>query len=382
MQPAQSVSAVVDAVMERIQNEYADLKKSTNYSLSSLFDSNQFHFEQYCQDFQPHPQMAELKKNTIDFGNQYDILLNDAEQYITCAMFLFPTAPMEKIVLLSKNYAVDFYLNDTMGRDAKPTTEEQQRLYAIRDRLAARGKELNPDGDASFAEVANIKVLEEIANTSPASWFNEFLHQYLYHIDVAHRSYDAATLGYIPSVEEYVTRRCYISGMPHSVSLVEYSNNVFLDWDRLDKAGWADDLKKIGWTVSLIGALTNDLFSFEKEVIDHRSDSNLVVLIVLNNFRMTLEEAIHVAASIIRRLLDDYHHYLFRIQERMATGPGIEDQQKEYLRIWLDGVKAVLQACWTWQTFTKRYKRAGSIWQETAATGAVPIQPAAFPAEK
>lgn len=364
MRQSPNAISLAEAAISRINTEYLRLlEENTNYSLLTLFNSERFDFADYCKDFSPHPKIRQLKQVTLQFGEQYGILLPNAEHYVTCAMFLFPQATLDKILLLSKNYAVDFYLNDTMGREAKPTTEEKQRLYEIRDRLAALGDSLAAVGDISLAEKANIEVLSEMSKTTPIAWFNGFLRLYLYHIEVAHKSYDAASLGYVQAIEEYIDMRCYISGMPHTVSLIEYANGVYLNWDVLKASGVAEDIQKINWTVSLVGALTNDLFSFEKEVIDHKTDSNLVVLIALNNFRMGLKESIQIAGSIIRNLLSDYQVLLERIRKNASE---LSAGDMADLDVYLTGLKYVLQACWMWQANTKRYKRRDSIWQETS----------------
>ncbi|PUZ28628.1 hypothetical protein DCC81_03855 [Chitinophaga parva] len=359
-----NVPNVVAVALHAIHQQYAEsLKTTKQVSLLSLFNSENFQFDLFCSDAAAHPEMATLKQRTTSFGQQYGILLPDADAYITCSMFLFPEAPLQKIITISKNYAVDFYLNDKMGRDAKPTNQEMQVLYEIRDRLAAIGNDLRLSRGASLAETANVEVLQEIANGAPKSWFDHFLRLYLTHIDAAHKSYDAATLGYIPSVEAYIKLRADISGMPHTVAMIEYANSCFLDWDELESAGLATDVKKANETVSYVGALTNDLFSFEKEVIDSASDSNLVFIVLANNFRMRLDEAIQVSGHIIRQLLADYTETIQRIEDSMETLP---EMSKTNLTNYLKGLKAVLQACWTWQTYTQRYKRPVSIWQETS----------------
>jgi hypothetical protein len=371
----QDPAAVVASAMENVHIQYHELLKlTTGFSLLSLFNSKDFQFDSYCQDFVPHPNIGELKRKTIDFGKDYGILLPNAEHYVTCAMFLFPTTSMEKIIRLSKNYAVDFYLNDTMGREAKPTTDEKQRLYEIRDRLATIGEDLEPIGDISMAERANLEVLDEISRTSPITWFRTFLRQYLHHIDVAHQSYDASTLGYIPSIEEYVEQRCAVSGMPHTVTLIEYSTNNYLNWRLLEDAHIATDLRQVNAIVAMVGALTNDLFSFEKEVIDHKTDSNLVMVILLNNFRMKLSDAILISGQTVRDLLIDYDRLIVEIHQKASQSSILSNDDQENLKKYLEGLKTVLQACWTWQTSTKRYKREKSIWKETVIPKAVMME--------
>lgn len=363
MKHSTNTAVVVSSVMERIHSEYSEALAGPA-SLQHLFHSEVFDFEEYCRDFYPHPDIGRLKQLTLQFAQQYGILLPNAENYITCVMFLFPQAPLEKITRLSKNYAIDFYLNDTMGRETKPTEEERKHLYEVRDRLSALSSELDPAGTASLPERANIEVLAEIGATAPGAWFDRFLRSYLYHINVAHKTHDAVAAGAIQTVEEYIEMRNQISGMPHTIALIEYCNDRYLDWGVLREAGMAREVERINDTVSLIGALTNDLFSFEKEVIDHNTDSNLLPVIILNNFRMRLTEAISVAGSIIRDLLIDYTGLFDSINNKAAV---LREPDKETLAAYLRGLKSVLQACWTWQKSTKRYKRDRSVWVETGS---------------
>ncbi|HLZ87231.1 MAG TPA: hypothetical protein VKQ52_08325 [Puia sp.] len=372
MQPEQNVRAVSSAAMNRIQHEYARLI-SQNFcvSLLDLFDSGTFHLERYCEDYHPHPQMQEIIRNIIGYGHSMGILLPNAEHYLTCALYLFPDASPEKILLIARNYAVDFYLNDTMGREYRSTSEERQRLNEIRARLAGRADLGNVDETASAAERANLDVLAEIARTSPESWFESFLSLYLRHLSVAHRSYDCMSLGYIPKIEEYIAIRDDISGMPHTVSMIEYSQGYYLDWPALEAVGLAEDLRDLGTTVSLIGALMNDVFSFEKEVIDNRSDSNLLAIIVLNNFKMELREAMSVATTIVRNLLIEYEQHVRVIAEKIAALPDVEERER--LGRYMDGIKKCVQTCWLWQVDTRRYKRGRSIWRETSLSGPVVV---------
>jgi hypothetical protein len=365
-----NIQDIAAAAVDRINAEYRELAAANKqFSLLELFNSPEFDFEAYCKDFSPHPAISELKRMTVDFANQYGILLDNAQNYITCAMFLFPFAPLEKIIELSKLYAVDFYLNDTMGREAKPTAEVQRHLYEIRDRLAALNEDLALPETASLAEKANVQVLAEIAARSPSDWFSSFLKLYLSHIDVAHKTYDAG----IQTIPEYIDIRSHISGMPHTVSLVEYIHDSFLNWESLRQTPLYERLTKLNHTVSLIGALANDLFSFEKEVIDHKTDSNLIVTIVLNNFRMSLPDAIWVAGAIIRDLLKEYNQLVQEIEQVLETSSGLLPEDKSVMHRYLAALKPVLQACWTWQKNTRRYKRVNSIWVETSVPATIPL---------
>jgi hypothetical protein len=250
-----------------------------------------------------------------------------------------------------------------MGREYRSTSEERQRLNEIRTRV------MEWDAPATPAERANLDVLAELARTSPTCWFESYLKLYLKHLSVAHRSYDCISLGYIPKIEEYIDLRSDISGMPHTVSMIEYSQGSYLDWPAMERSGFAYELRELGTTVSLIGALMNDLFSFEKEVIDNGSDSNLLAIIVLNNFRMELREAISVGTTIVRNLLGEYARLVAIIEGKLRRLPEGRDGLLRYM----EGIRKCVQTCWIWQVDTKRYKRPGSIWKETSLSSPVAV---------
>jgi hypothetical protein len=161
-------------------------------------------------------------------------------------------------------------------------------------------------------------------------------------------------------------KRAHISGMPHTVKLIEFSSGVFIHREELNRFGIQAEFERLNWVVGLIGCLMNDLFSFEKEVIDNHSDSNLVTILMLNDLRMDLITALKQGCAIVQNLLVEFAGLIQQIGAKIST---IVDESvislQEKLDTYLLGVKKCVQACWTWQVYTKRYKRPYSIWQET-----------------
>jgi len=350
-------------VMNRILPEYRDLiKTKLPFSLLDLLSPETTRLDEYCKPFVPHPDSDAMKKSVKTFCDDFGIWLPGAEHYITCAMYLFPTAPPSRIIPVVKNNVIDFYLNDVMGREVFPHLPIlQQTLYSnIKQRMAHLPHGMALHSEARPIEIANFRMLNDIAGTSTKKWFEEFLRLYCYHIELAHKDCNSAGVGYILSIDEYFDLRCHVSGMPHTVMLIEYSTGDFLDWDRLEQLDLTEDLQRINWVVSLIGCMMNDLFSFEKEVIDNSCDSNLVMIALLNNQEMSLKGALLTSASIVRGLIDEFFHLLQRIRNIIA-----DTRDESYLDHYLQGLERCVQASWVWQVYTKRYKRAQSIWRET-----------------
>ncbi|MGX5820237.1 terpene synthase family protein [Chitinophaga lutea] len=361
------INTTVAEVLQRIQEEYAVLSQTTTFSLQALFNFGDFRLESFCSSYYPHPQSAELTGLVQAFGERYGIWLDNARYYISCALFLYPNASFDKMLAMVQNCAVDYYLNDTMGREifAHLTPAQQHKAAAIIDRMGLVDEQLYLSPDAEPVEHANYEMLASIRDTSPAAWFREFVHFYSYHIAVTHKDNNAAALGRIPTVEEYIEMRNHTSGMPHIVLLVEYSEGAFLDWDQLEAFGMAARMRKIHRAAALIGCLMNDLFSFEKEVIKNNTDANLLASIALNHPSFSLTQVIHYGARIVREQLRDFMMHMEELQFYCSLYEASAPEAIANLRRHLAGLDRVAQASWAWQVYTRRYKKSFSIWEET-----------------
>ncbi|PSL48237.1 hypothetical protein CLV51_1021102 [Chitinophaga niastensis] len=365
----QNVQRTAHAKMQKIQKEYAAVmaEGKTCFSLLQLFNHDEFRLEEYCRSFKKHPFASSLAEAARSFGTDYNIWIDNAEHYITCAIFLFPTAGLDRMLPIVKNLAIDYYLNDTMGREVfdKLTLPQRESAEKVISRmgsemvLSASIEGLEP------IEIANREVLEYMKNTSTQAWFDEFLQLYAYHIKVTHRNCNAAEMGHVPSISEYTESRCHMAGMHHVISLIDYSEGQFIDQEWLIRIGAALKLKRLQYVTAAIGGLMNDLFSFEKEIIDNSADSNLVMVIALNNPFIALTEVLLQACGIVQDLLREFISLLKDVRELCDIAVVIDEDMAQQLHKHLDGLERCVQASWVWQVHTLRYKRPNSIWAET-----------------
>ncbi|WEK34992.1 MAG: terpene synthase family protein [Candidatus Pseudobacter hemicellulosilyticus] len=373
MKHEHSVQVATRIALVHIQQEYAAVLHSTTYSLEELFNNDRCRLSEYCADYQPHPRTGQLVDIVQEFGQRFGIWLPNAKHYVTSALFLFPDADFVRAQALVKNLATDYYLNDTMGRELYKYLSPAQQLEArqVIGRIIALDEQLALEPEATGIERANVEMLAEIRDISPLPWFGEFLKLYLYHIEVTHKDNSAAALGYLPTVDEYISMRNHTSGMPHIISLAEYAADNFLDWNWLASVQLDARLRRIHRAVALFGCLTNDLFSFEKEVIDNNADPNLVMAVAFNYPELSFEEVILHAAAIVRKVFADYVELMELMREKLRLLP--QSEQVAVLDRHLATLEKIVQASWMWQVYTRRYKRPLSIWRETR------LEPAATP---
>lgn len=370
-----NVQMMAHARMQKMQKEYAAMMTGGRepFSLFQLFNHEEFRLDEFCQSFRPHPYSRQLKRVAQEFCEHYDIWLENAEHYVTCAIYLFPTANLYRMNNILKNCTVDFFLNDTMGREVfvHLSPKEQLRSNEIRQRIGSMEFPFQSMPGAHSIETANAEMMLDIYNTSPAHWFREFKKMYNYHIDVTHLDCNTDSLGHVPTVEEYIEMRGHISGMHHTIQLIEYSDGQFLDWEWMEAAGIKSDMQRLQYVTAAIGCLMNDLFSFEKEVIDNASDSNLLMILALNNPGLPLEEVIVQSAGIVQAFLLEFALLVTRVRNRSYQQLPADAEMVDKLDAHIGGLERCVQASWMWQVYTKRYKRPNSIWKETQLVPAI-----------
>jgi len=367
MKQEQFVQAAALSVLDRIKSEYSSLVQFKTLSLEALFSSSALHFGTLTQHFRPHAQSERLKADADAFSAQYGAWLELSKHFINCAWYLYPSGDFDRVLTITKNLSLGFYLNDVMGRDVFTalSPEDQRASRKMIENMALLDESLTLAPDAHPLERANVEVLQEFKGISPASWFRRFLQLYSNHLNITHRDRNVQALGYIPGVPEYIDNRCHYAAVHHLVMWVEFSTGNFLDWEELAGTNFFARLQRLHWIVGAFPALANDFFSFEGEVIDNDCDSNLIMVTALNNPEMSLAEAIERSAGLVRDIVGEIVVTIRTIELEASAIRHIHPQLAAVMGLHLKGLLEFVQAAWVWQSMSKRYKRRESLWKET-----------------
>ena len=374
MKKVQSISEKAFSTMAKIRSAYDQMISGEAISLEALFSPEGFRFDRFCKEFSMHPESEVLKERIREFGEANGCWLPGAKHHISCALYLYPGADTYRMFCMMKNLTLGFYLNDVMGRDTfhHLPAGAQASARAMILRMSQLDAALRLEADADPLEVVNVEILREFRDHSPQWWFEQFLEVYRYHIGITHTDGNVVAQGRIPGITEYMDYRCHLGGVHHILMWIEFSDGAFLDWEKLRRYGLAQPLKRLHWVAAAFAGLSNDLFSFEKEVIDNGSDSNLVMIIALNEDEYTLEDAIGRAAGIVKGLLLELLSLLDFFDVEAGKLMAADRQSGMQLRAHREGIVRCVQAVWLWHCYSGRYKRAESLWVETtlAATSA------------
>ncbi|HWB94450.1 MAG TPA: terpene synthase family protein [Puia sp.] len=369
MKNEQNVQEKAFLTMQRMRSEYEELVSGIPMSLEALLSPKGFRFDQFCREFNPHPDSEELKMRIQEFGEANGCWLPSARHHISCALYLYPTADTYRMFCMMKNLTLGFYLNDVMGRDTFKFLPADEQIPARQMilRMARIDTTLRLGPDAGQLERVNAGILQEFKDHSPQGWFEKFLEIYSYHIGITHTNGDVTAQGRIPGITEYMDYRCHLGGVHHILMWIEFSDGQFLDWERLQGYGLAQPLKRLHWVTAAFAGLSNDLFSLEKEVIDHSSDSNLVMIIALNDEQLSLKAAILRAADNVRNLLMELLSLLEFLKKRTEELQAVDRPLASQLKRHRDAIVRCVQAIWLWHCYSGRYKRPVSLWVETTA---------------
>jgi hypothetical protein len=367
MKQEQTVQEELLSSLDRIKLEYAELVHTSSFSLEELFSPDDFQFNDFCRSFHPYPQGEELLARSEAFGREFNVWQANTRHFINCALLLYPNARVERMLTIMKNLTVGFYLNDAMGRDLFKFLDpaEQKDARKLIKNMADLDEAITLPPDAGPIEIANALTMREFRDSAPREWFLKFKRLYSYHLKITHRDCDTDAVGYLQEVDEYITRRCHLAGMNHIVLWVEFSDGQFLDWEVLKRNNLSQKMERLHWLAAAFGALSNDLFSFEKEVIDNNSDSNLVAILAMNNPHLHLGEAIEKSSEIVRNLVLELISLLDTMQSVIENLKKSDQNLALKLSTHLNGLVRFIQASWLWQLHARRYQRRHSIWRET-----------------
>ena len=163
------------------------------------------------------------------------------------------------------------------------------------------------------------------------------------------------------SVDEYVWQRRTISGMRLIVDAAPGILGISIDADFVESMGVTSMLDKLLDAVCDFGGLSNDVFSFEKEIIAERTTANLVAQYYLTNADSTLPKAVLCAVNFVGGCFNSFLDLRREVEEVVSENrdnPAAHD-----LLMFLDWTFKLICSCWTWQfAGTARYLTDNSIW--------------------
>ncbi|MBF6347525.1 terpene synthase [Nocardia flavorosea] len=333
------------------------------WSLRELFSTPDCDIAEYCAQFRPSEFGAQACDDVERYCRAQGIWLEPGgAHYNSMTPYLHPgPVSAQRLTVIGLFNAILFWLNDTVGREkyGHLSETEQRRARSGLDRLCILLESRAAPDNPSRVEAATVDFLSRIEELSQPRWLDEFLASTVEHLRTAIRDQNARARGDLLTVAEYIDLRAQVSGMYPAIALCEFGRDSYLDGERLARAGVAADLHRLRVLTAEIGALMNDIFSFEKECIADRSDFNLIPVCLLNTPGATLTDAVRAAGTVVRDRITEFRRRHDALADRCRE-PGLADTDlAAQLRAHLADLAGCVQASWVWQLATTRYTGAG-----------------------
>lgn len=334
------------------------------WSLRDLLSTPDCDIAEYSREFRPSRFGVRACEDVEKYCRTQGIWLEPGgTHYNSMTPYLHPgPISADRLTTIGLFNAILFWLNDTVGREkfGHLSGDEQHRARIGLDRLCRLLESRIAPEDASPIENATVEFLSRLhTQGADRQWLDRFLESTVEHLRTAVRDQNARSRRDLLTTVEYIDLRAQVSGMFPAIALCEFGRDSYLDRQRLAAAGLADDVRRLQVVTAEIGALMNDLFSFEKECIVDRSDFNLIPVCFLNDPQATLADAVYAAAGVVRDRLTQFRGLHAALAARCAE-PGIADSGlAEPVLTHLADLDGCVQATWVWQLMTTRYKGVG-----------------------
>jgi hypothetical protein len=306
---------------------------------------------------------------------------------LTMGAFLHPLGPSEfvrddhesplfdRLVAILKTYALLFYFDDRIGNDRLKFVPPGQKTGKIQEQYIILSgltqlfrtpvKELSTLAPpAHHAVAATLDVLRELQRLSDPTWFQNFFISLQKHLAAALTPHNHQHYTY----PEFQVVRNDVAGMWLSVEFCELASGLYVDWKHIPlHVGviFTEISQRAAW----IGSLSNDLFSFHKEVILSLDGFNVIPILILNNHASNLMNAIWEAIRLTKVEIVAFEKSVAGARQVLnsASSRSIDSAQRVALHAYIRQAEAIVHASWAWQLATDRYTNPDepSIFLET-----------------
>jgi len=301
----------------------------------------------------PHASIAE---NIIEHKcRELGIWLPQLKDYTTMSAYLFPTASVQRLVTLGTYNNFLFFIDDQFDRHAKEEINHEEEIYMRKVFDNCANILLNghiPSGSHILYDTC-IDLRKQFLSHTSELWLQRLVTSNLAHLKASTHTIEDIINSNADVVQGYINLRLLDAGMHPTIDGLEFARDIMLS-DEIINSEYLRDMREI---VSKIGALSNDLFSYTKEIVHTESRFNLVC--VLEDYGgYSFEHAVMKSIEIVNESIDQFYAKTQQI-------PKWDDKQiNKDVAIYVEGLRDIVIACWHWQISTNRYRSEYSPFPE------------------
>ena len=272
--------------------------------------------------------------------------------FASSATYFYPGARLEAMIACSDWCAWLFFLDDSYDENVQASWDH----VAARDLMALclavlRGAD-PPVGAPPLARFTR-EIRRRLLAVAPAGerWLSRFAASaagYLYKGVLPANANWAR--GVVPDIDAYLVQREHDSAVHTCIDLIEVAAGLSLP----DEVHATQPLPTMRRLCARALAYTNDLMSYEKEVLRHGNPNNLVHVLMLRR-SLPFELAVHRIVALI----NDYTRQLVALE-----GEILESPLPRAVARYVAGMRQLLRGNYDWSLATARYRSERSPFPE------------------
>lgn len=291
----------------------------------------------------------------------------DASRFGLLSGFAYPNATLERFKVCNDWHSWLFFFDDQADEQA----EFGQRPLTLRGYMEAclavlrtGAMRSNPTG----LELFTLNIRNRMLSIASDAWLLRFaddVEDYLYKGTL--KAAENWTHRTVPEVEPYQVQRLYDSAVYACEDLIEITEEgLELPAEVLSDVRF----QTLRHLCAEVVAFTNDIFSYEKEVLKHRNPNNLLHVLMTHR-SLSLTEATSQAVRLINNAIESF------IAHEQNLQPEIRGNKR--LHTYVRGMKAWMRGNLHWSVLTGRYRSPTSPFPEIRSEY---VRPQARPTER
>lgn len=356
-------------VLRKVVEGYGDFLQQIDEGSASPIDLAVMKIAQWEPNFERNPDSELVEKGTEAWARSHNIWKEGYSEHTnTMGGYLHPeTINVQTLAAIDKTYLILFYIDDTISNELQKDLPDDVRnegkvMMGELFRLLKQRKQLGSVPESRFGLVNATKdLLQDLADLSDPEWLERFMFALEEHLVDTVQDQNEAVIGEQFTRESYIERRNDISGMFVTTWYMEFASGEYLPRTELPENVHAM-CQRLEYLCAIIGGIANDFFSFEKEVIDHLDEFNLIPVAMMENPDMGFLEAVNDCLTYLNNASDEF----MEISEKLRLEvPNLPAEQAKAVSEYLKQTKFVALASWFWELDTDRYQRPNSMFLQT-----------------
>jgi len=286
------------------------------------------------------------------------------DNYNSMTACIIPNGHPKRVEVISLCFALNWYWDDASGDDIMNRLTEEEKVEAKLNVKGMQhllmtgkfGRETPSDCERAFEYL-----LSQLQMMSPPSWMSRFRRGLKEHMEQGYEERSPRSVVSIGSWEKFVDIRRAHSAMDPTTFNVEFCCQAFSHPTIFKFLGLAADYEEVRSHLTILGGISNDVISFEKEFIDEGMWFGAVQYLFLTRPEMTLEDVL----VEIGKVIDHSTQRICLLLKHFRTTIQLSDiPEKQEMLDYCQGLEDLAISCYGWQLATKRYKRIDSMFYE------------------